>query len=253
MDADKTKALRIFFEVHSGLPREAPGSRASTLRALEMAALETNAPRVLDIGCGPGAQTIDLAMALPGAQITAVDLHEPFLADLSARAAAAGCADRIETLAADMSALPVTPSSYDLIWSEGAAYIMGVEAALRAWRPLLAAGGKLALTDAVWLSAHRSAEAQRFWQEYPDMGDAARRRSQIAACGYTLLGEFVLPEEDWWEPYYTPMEARLAALEARYKDDAEALSVLAEHRVEIDTYRRFSKEYGYAFFVMART
>ena len=33
--------LKVFFEVHSDLPRQGPGSQAATLRALNMADLKT--------------------------------------------------------------------------------------------------------------------------------------------------------------------------------------------------------------------
>ena len=58
-----------FFALHRGLPREAPGSRESTARALALARPLPAAPRVLDIGCGPGMQTIDLAELLPEANV----------------------------------------------------------------------------------------------------------------------------------------------------------------------------------------
>ena len=79
MDPNDLRQRALFFEVHAGLPREGPGDRSSTARALDLARPLPAAPQVLDIACGPGAQTIDLAALLPQATITAVDLHEPFV------------------------------------------------------------------------------------------------------------------------------------------------------------------------------
>lgn len=51
----------IFWEVHSGLPREGPGDNKSTRKAYMMLGDLPENPRILDIGCGPGMQTVELA------------------------------------------------------------------------------------------------------------------------------------------------------------------------------------------------
>ena len=51
----------LFADVHSDLPRQGPGNRASTERALAMAGALPADVRILDIACGPGMQTLDLA------------------------------------------------------------------------------------------------------------------------------------------------------------------------------------------------
>ena len=82
------------------------------------------------------------------------------------------------------------------------------------------------------------------------MASISERRGLVEHCGYRLLGDFILPESAWWEPYYTPMEARLDRLKVRYADDPSAQAVLTDCQVEIDYYRRHSNCYGYLFLVM---
>ena len=250
MDFANPHQRRIFFDLHSGLPREGPGSRDCTARALKMAGVLPAAPRILDIACGPGMQTMDLASMLPEAWITAIDLHEPFLEELQRRAKAAGATNRIEALRADMAALPLKSDSFDLIWCEGAAYIMGVGKALRAWRPLLRGGGKLALTEAVWLKPGAPEPVKRCWGEYPDMRDIPFNRRLVRDCGYDLLGDLVLPDGAWWDDYYGPKEQRLAGLIPKYATDPIATALLLEIREDLEVHRRYSDYYGYAFLVM---
>ncbi|WP_240325275.1 hypothetical protein [Amycolatopsis thermalba] len=50
-----------FFALFHGLPRQGPGSDATTLRLLELAAPLPERPRVLDLGCGPGRSALLLA------------------------------------------------------------------------------------------------------------------------------------------------------------------------------------------------
>ena len=251
MDFSDPHQRAAFFELHSGLPREGPGNRESTARALALAGALPPAPRVLDIACGPGMQTMDLAALLPAARITAVDLHAPYLEELRRRAEAAGAADRIEILRADMTALPFAPDSFDLIWCEGAAYIMGVGNALRAWRPLLRAGGKLALTEAVWLKPDPPEPVRRCWAEYPAMADIEASRALVRDCGYELLGDFVLPDAAWWDDYYGPKEKRLMELLPIRAGDPIASAILGESREDLAIHRKYSGYYGYVFLVLA--
>lgn len=253
MDFDDPKTRALFFEVHSGLPREGPGSRACTARALELAGPLPEDAMVLDIAAGPGMQTLDLAELLPGATIAAIDAHEPFVAEANRRAAARSVSGRVTARLGDMRALDFPPASFDLLWCEGAAYMMGVASALRAWRPLLEPGGKLALSEAVWLRRDPPEAVRRCWAEaYPAMADVAACRRTARDCGYEMLGDFVLPEAAWWDDYYRPKERRIAGLAAKYAGDAVAEAVLRECQAGIDDYRHHAACYGYVFLVMAR-
>jgi hypothetical protein len=56
-------------------------------------------------------------------------------------------------------------------------------------------GGRLALSELVWLRSDPPEEVRRFWSEgYPDMRDVQVCRDLVRDCGYQLLGDFVLPE-----------------------------------------------------------
>ena len=81
------RAREVFFEIHSGLHREAPGDSGSTEKAFSMMAGLAAHPVVTDIGCGPGGQTLDIAR-LSGGQIIGVDMNMPYLIELKRRATA---------------------------------------------------------------------------------------------------------------------------------------------------------------------
>jgi precorrin-6B methylase 2 len=83
-------ASDLFRKLSDGLPRQGPGSTDATLRALAMISAMPQRPRILDIGCGSGAQTIDLARATRGT-IVALDMAERFLDELRMRSERAGC------------------------------------------------------------------------------------------------------------------------------------------------------------------
>lgn len=253
MDFNDRHQRAIFFQVHSDLPREGPGSKEATEKAFSFVTLP-DVPHVLDIGCGPGAQTMDLAALAPTAQIDAVDLWPASVEEAQRRAADSGYADRVTVSQGDMKALPYDTENFDLVWCEGAAYIMGVATALAEWRKFLKPGGYLAFTENVWLQPDPPDKVHHWWvSRYPEMGTAETCRAVAEHAGYEVLGEFVLPETAWWPEYYLPMQARIERLRVRYQDDAKALSVLDECMEEIDIYRAFSDYYSYAFFILKLT
>lgn len=246
---DDARLFEVFLDVQRGLPRQGPGLDENTLEALALCRGLPARPAVLDIGCGPGMQTMALAGAL-GGPITAVDLHEEYLAILKARAAEAGVAERMDVRMADMSALPFPPQSFDLVWSEGAAYIMGFGDALAAWKTLLRPGGCVAVTELTWLRPDPPAEVAKFFAaEYPAMTDIETNAETLRAAGYQLLGRFTLPDAAWWDHYYGPLAAKLPGLKDKYAGDDDALGVIEMTAREIDMRRRFADWYGYAFFV----
>ncbi len=209
---------------------------------------------MLDLGCGPGAQTLALASALPQADIVAVDVLESMVAEAGRRIADAGVGERVEAVAGDMIAPPVKPGSQDLIWCEGAIYNVGVTEALTGWRPLLRLGGTVVFSEVVWLVAAPPGEALAWWTaEYPPMSDRAGVEARIAAASYRTIGSFVLPASGWWDEYYAPMQGRVADLRARLSDDPVALEVAAQAEAEIDIFRRYSECYSYEFFVVQPT
>lgn len=242
-------AYEVFWSIHRDLPREGPGCDAATLQAFAMLPDLPAVPAILDIGCGPGAQTIALARA-GQAVITAVDTHQPFLDDLARRAAQAGVAARIRPVKASMFDLAFD-ACFDLLWSEGAIYIIGFQEGLRRWRRLLRPGGYLAVTELSWLKPDPPAAALRFWQEaYPGMASVERNLAHLSAAGYRSLGHFTVPESGWWEEYYRPMAARIAQARATYRDNPDALRVLDVEYAEIELYRQYAAWYGYEFYVM---
>ena len=63
----------VFRDIHRGLPRQGPGTDATTLAALDLCVGAHEPARVLDVGCGPGMQTLAIACSL-NAHVVAVDV-----------------------------------------------------------------------------------------------------------------------------------------------------------------------------------
>jgi ubiquinone/menaquinone biosynthesis C-methylase UbiE len=219
------------------------------LQALSLCSELPEGADLLDIGCGRGMQTVALARAADG-DVAALDVHREYLEELKDRAEVAGIAGRISILAGDMKASPFAPESFDLIWSEGAAYIMGFQRALVEWRRSLKPGGYISVTEVVWLQPDAPAELAEFFRnEYPAMTHVEADLTTFRACGYDLEGHITLPDAAWWKHYYTPLSAKLPSLRKRCAGDGGALSIIDRTERESEMRRRFADWYGYEFFV----
>lgn len=289
---DKTTE-QLFFELHEGLAQQGPGSRASTHRGWNALAaacgwvsgglssggkgapsgvverrdsLLVSGPAVIDIGCGPGRQTLDLLDITDdiGASITAVDTYPPFLEQLADEAARRGFADkptgehdppenrrsRLTTVAADMNTLPFQDATFDAIWSEGAIYLMGFETGLQGWRRLLRPGGGIALTELSWLTENPPAEARTFWEEaYPGVATVDTNLATLRRCGYRVVTHFTLPAQDWWNGYYAPLKENARRFSEKYRGNETAEQVLSMEQTEMDLFARHWKSYGYVFYI----
>ncbi len=243
----------VIFEIFEGLPRGGPGSRESTHRAFRtLGALPTEA-RILDIGCGPGVQTLHLAEVSDG-PISAVDIHPPFIAKLRETAQARGLGDRVTASVGDMADLPFEDGSFDLLWIEGAIFVIGFERGLREWRRLLTPRGGLACTEVAWLRSDPPDELAEFWNtEYPAITSVEQNLATARASGYDIVDHFVLPRADWSENLYAHLGPRLEELRPKYENEPEALATIETCRREMEIFDRFPDWYGYVFFVLRRS
>jgi ubiquinone/menaquinone biosynthesis C-methylase UbiE len=242
----------LFFEIHRGLPREGPGRNVYTRQAFgALPAVPT--PRILDIGCGPGAPTLELAR-LSGGHVVGIDIHQPYLDELTARSERAGLADRVEAVNCSMFAINFPDASFDIVWAEGSIYLIGFERGLTEWRRLLKPAGCLVVHEMTWLRPDPPPEIRDYWRQmYPGIRTVPENLARIPGCGYRLLAHFTLPVDAWWIEYYEPLQERIGQLRDKYRDHDEALAQLAEEQQEIDLYRKYHQWYGSVFFLMEKT
>jgi len=242
---------QLFLDIFFSLPRQGPGDPASTRRAFQSVKAAGAVENILDIGCGVGTQTMDLAR-ISDAPIVTLDFFRIGLDVLAGRVREKNLQDRIAIVHGDMNSLPFKPGSFDLVWSEGAIFVMGFQNGLREWRRYLRPRGFMAITELAWIAGDPPPELQEFWdRQYPAITGIEENISILEKCGYRLLDRFILPEDAWWKDLYLPLEKRVE--EARkIQRDEESREILDRMQEEIEIYRRFSKYYGYVFFVMQK-
>lgn len=241
----------IFFDIHKNLPREGSGRDEYTQKAYEIIP-KINKPIILDIGCGPGLQTVKLAK-LSNGTIYAIDNHQPFLDQLKKTAKENNLINRIKIINKSMLKMDFPEDFFDIIWSEGSIFIIGFERGLNEWKKYIKKDGYLAVHEMAWLKSNPPKEIKDYFDEvYPSISTIDKNINIIRKCGYKILGHFPLPEDAWWDFYYNPLEKRLEKLKLKYKNNSEALEIIKEQEKEINLYRRYNQWYGSVFYVMQK-
>lgn len=220
--------IEAIVELIRDLLRE--GLSKYTRKAFQMLP-ELNKPCILDIGCGSGVPTMELARLNDG-QVMGLDIDQRLLDRLSAKIETAGLSDRVTTVNCSMLDMEFPDESFDIIWSEGSVSVVGFERGLKEWRRFIKPGGFLVIGD--------------------QMGDLTEKLAQVSACGYELLGYLTLDEGIWWNEYYTPLEKLISEVRKARAGDPKALAVLDTEQQEIDMFKRNTRRYRSVFFALEK-
>ncbi|MCK5015164.1 MAG: class I SAM-dependent methyltransferase [Candidatus Omnitrophica bacterium] len=244
--------MTYIYELCERLPRCGPGDNESTRRAYESILEVPKQPFILDIGCGTGMQTLELARISEG-KIIALDNCQGFLDILMNRAVEDRLQDFVTPKNMSMREMDFNEETFDIIWSEGALYSMGFQNGLKRCRQLLKDGGYLAVTELVYIAPDPPIPVvQYFESEYPDIKDVKSNVELIQNEGFHLLSNFTLPESSWLDNYYLPIEKKLPYLIKKYQNNQVALGVFEGFQNEVNFYKKYSEFYGYEFFVMKK-
>lgn len=246
--------FKVFMDLQLGLPRNGPGSDASTARAYDLAPRPEgkDGVEVLVLGCGAGAEVMTL-LDFPETRVTAVDMMKPFIQELEQRADAKGnVAGRLRTICEDFEHLSVPKGVFDLIWCEAAIYALGFGEALALWQPFLKPNGAIVVSEAVWLTQTPSLNAVAFWDRmYPEMKTIEETTASAQHAGFAVENVFTLTKEEWWREYYTPLRIRIQKrLADLLGQGIEALAVIRDLEEEMELHETCGDEYGYAFFIL---
>ena len=188
-------------------------------------------PRILDIGCGSGIPTIELAK-LSNGEIIGIDNDQALLDKLNKKIEDAGLLNRIKTIKCSLFDMDFPDESFDIIWVEGVINIIGFEKGLKEWKRLLKNKGFLVVHD--------------------EKSNSSDKLKKIADCGYKLINTFTLPDDAWWINYYKPLEIRIKKLRNKYKNDPKASEIFKKYQNEIDMVKNNRKTIGSAFFIMQK-
>ena len=188
-------------------------------------------PRILDIGCGSGVSTLELARLSRG-KVVGIDIDQPALNKFNTRIKEAGLTNRIQAINCSMFDMDFPDEGFDIVWAEGSIYAIGFERGLQAWKRLLKSGGSMVVHD--------------------EQGDVTEKLKQISDCGYELLGYFILNKETWWAEYFAPLDKLVNEIRAKNPHDQSVLEEIKQAQIELDMYRKYPERNSSVCFVMKK-
>ncbi|RPJ63326.1 MAG: class I SAM-dependent methyltransferase, partial [Dehalococcoidia bacterium] len=188
-------------------------------------------PQILDIGCGSGVPTIELARLSKG-QVTGVDIDQMLINRLLQKTQNLGMSNRIKVINRSILNLDLVEESFDIIWAEGSIAVPGFERGISYWRRFLKPGGFLVVHD--------------------DLGNLEEKLGQIPANGYVFISHFVMDENTWWQEYYSLLEIKLNEMRQKYIGKRDIEKVLESDQREIDGYKKNPGRYRSVFLIMKK-
>lgn len=186
-------------------------------------------PKILDLGCGTGIPTLELARISEG-EVTALDNDQKALDELNQKISQLKIDKRVKTVKGSLFKLNFPKESFDIIWAEGSIYAVGFERGLRDWRSLIKDQGFLVVHD--------------------DYQDHVHKLQLIRKCGYRLLDSFRISPEIWWSEYFQPMEKQVQELQSKDITDPELQKALKKEKDEINWFKAHKS--SSVFYVMQK-
>lgn len=164
-------------------------------------------PRILDIGCGQGQQTMELARHA-GSEVIGIDIDQAALSKLRHRIDEAGLGHRIKAIHVSLFDNGFDENSFDLLWEEGVFHLLDTHRSLsECWR-LLKLNGYLVMHETtIWFDGIRE---------------------KLPEFSFELVAHHMLPKHFWWTDYGAPLEERIRAYRETH-DDLTDFPKLAEH------------------------
>lgn len=159
---------------------------------------------IVDLGSGTGAGTLALLERFPDAEVTAVDNSAGHLHRLLEKAGAAGLADRVRTVQADLDTAWPDLGTPDLVWASASMHHMtDPDRTLRQVHDTLAPGGLFAVVELAGFPRFLPADAPRERPGLEERCHAALDRHhaehiphrgadwgpKLTAAGFTVEGE----------------------------------------------------------------
>lgn len=188
-------------------------------------------PRILDIGCGSGIPTLELARLGQG-EVTGIDIDQHALGTFATNIAVSGFSDRVKVLNCSLKDMDFPDESFHIIWSEGSIYAIGFENGLRQWKRFLKPDGFMVIHD--------------------EQGNIKEKLDHISKCGYELLRYFILSKETWWKEYFYPLEKLIVKAQVRYSNNLKVLEEIKQAQGELDIFKKYPERNSSVYFIMKR-
>jgi len=187
-------------------------------------------PRILDIGCGTGIPTLELAK-LSNGEITGIDINQDALNKLNLKIKQYGLSNRIKLFNRSVYNMLFDDEEFDIIWEEGVIHLLDIKKALTECNRVLKLNGYMITGEATnW---------------------ADKKLKNFPKFGFSLLKQIPWSKECWWKEYYAPLENKINILRKKY-NDIDDIEEIKQHLREIEMVKKNASEFECTTYIMQK-
>ena len=170
-------------------------------------------PRILDIGCGQGQQTMELAR-LAGSEVIGIDTDQAALSKLKQRIDKACLGNQIKAIHVSLFDNKFDDNSFDLLWEEGVFHLLDASKCLpECWRLLRPEGYLVMHETTLWFESIRE---------------------KLPEFSFEFVNQYRLPKRFWWTDYGAPLEERIRAYQDTHGDATDSPKLAEYKRIVAD-------------------
>ncbi len=169
-------------------------------------------PKILDIGCGTGVGTLEIAR-VSRSKVIAIDIDEKSLMILERKIAEQNLMHQIQVITCSIHEMTFSHNSFDIIWMEGLQFI-NFKTRLNLCYPLLKPNGFLVIHDG---------------QE-----GIEKKIKSLKNSDFYLYSRIDLPDNAWSEEYYLPLEKWVSEFIIQFPDESTKMELIDNILQEIE-------------------
>jgi len=173
-------------------------------------------PCILDIGCGTGMPTLELAK-LSNGEIMGIDIDQDALDKLKLKIKEKGLSGKLHVSNRSIYNTMFKDEMFDIIWEEGVIHILDLKKALTECNRVLKMNGFLVMGETVnWVN---------------------RKIKHFPKFGFKLIKQIPWEKNCWWTEYYKPLEEKINTLRRKY-DNLDEIEEVKHHLMEIEMVKK---------------
>ena len=187
-------------------------------------------PCILDIGCGTGMPTLELAN-LSNGQITGIDIDQKALDTLNLKIKNEGLSERIKIYNRSIYDTKFGNERFDILWEEGVIHLLDLKRTLTECSRIVKINGFMVTGEATnW---------------------ATRKLKHFPRFGFKLIKEIQWESECWWAQYYAPLEEKINNLRNKY-DNLDDIKQIQGHLMEIEMVKNYPAGFDCVTYIMQK-
>jgi len=188
-------------------------------------------PSILDLGCGTGVPTLEMARLTEG-KIIAVDTDRECVDWLKEKIKRQNYQDRISVIRKSVLRIDIPEDSFDIILAEGLFNVIGFEKALSRFVKLLKPNGYFMIHD--------------------DFRYRAKKQKIIEKYKLLLVKSFVLDETVWWNEYCSCLQKKIEEFAKEWGKRVNTNRLFRREKTELEMYRKNPESWRSVYLVLKK-